>query len=325
MNDIYSKTFLDHFVNPRNIGQLRNADGYAKIGDPSCGDFIEVWLLIKNDIITDFKYKVFGCGGAIATTSVVSELAMGKHIKEAVRLTDANVIEALGGIPENKAHCSLLGIKALRAAVADYLIKENHKKYQQRIQEYKRAGYDIPEHRKALVKQLRNLPPQANVLDIGTGKGHLALAIARQGWHCVSVDISSKELYFARLNAIYFQLDDKIELKQQDARQLEFLENSFDAVLCADMVHHLAQPSAVFSEMVRVCQQNGLIAISDLNEKGKKIIEHLLQQEGKYHPTLGWEFEEIKKWFELKGAEAQIIEYACENFLIARFNHQKLK
>ena len=115
-----NQKILDHFLNPRNVGEIENADGYAKIGDPSCGDFIKVWLRIENEIIVDFKYKVFGCWGAISTTSGASELAIGKSTKDATKITDDDVIKALGGLPEQKQHCSLLGVQGLRAARADY-------------------------------------------------------------------------------------------------------------------------------------------------------------------------------------------------------------
>ncbi len=319
-NGIFTQNFIDHFTNPRNIGEIKNADGFAKVGDPSCGDFIKVWIKVESEIITDYKYKVFGCGGAIATTSVASELAIGKSIKAAIQLTDDDVIQKLGGLPENKAHCSLLGINGLRTAIADFLIKDNHKKYAERINTYKQAGYDIPKHRKALVQFLNVVPKQAKILDIGTGKGHLALAIAQAGWSVTSVDLSDSELYFARLNAVYFQLDEKIELLTMDAKNLNVPEHSFDVVMCADLMHHLPQPDAVLSEMIRVCKPIGRILISDLNENGQKILKNLLKQEGKEHVLMGWEMKDIQKWFEEKGLSVEFVEKECENFLIARLD-----
>lgn len=315
-NDIFTQNFIDHFTNPRNIGEIENADGFAKVGDPSCGDFIQVWIKIENDHIIDYKYKVFGCGGAIATTSAASELAIGKHLKRAIKLTDDDVIQALGGIPENKAHCSLLGINGLRTAIADYLIKENHKKYAARIETYRQAGFDIPAHRDNLVQFLSGLPKESSILEIGTGKGHLALALAKLGWKCVSVDKFSEEIYYARLNAVYFKLDEKIDFKQQDARKLEFTDNSFDAVVCADLIHHLAQPDAVLSEMERVCRPKGKILIADLNHHGQEIISAVLRQDGKEHVMMEYDMSEIKNWFKLKNHSTQIIEHTCETFLI---------
>lgn len=118
----YNKTVLDHFTNPRNIGQMAEdeADGYAVIGSASCGDQLEVWIKVSSGKITDIKFKCFGCPGAISTSSMMTVLALGKSLEEAKNLTDADVVTALGGLPEQKVHCSLIGIKALHAAVKDY-------------------------------------------------------------------------------------------------------------------------------------------------------------------------------------------------------------
>ena len=319
IEQILTKNFIDHFSNPRNIGEIENADGYAKVGDPSCGDFIKVWINVKDEIIIDYKFKVFGCGGAIATTSVASELAIGKRLKEAIQLTDDDVILALGGIPDNKKHCSLLGINGLRAAIANYLVKDNHRKYIERIEKYRQAGYDIPAHRDALVQHLNGLPIDAEILDVGTGKGHLALAIARNGYRCKSIDISKDEIYYAQLNAIYYGLDDKIELIEQDAQEMKFRDYSFDAVLCADLIHHLEYPKLVLSEMRRVCKSGGMILISDINEKGQNALQAIHQQEGREHVRLGWSMERVKKWFKAKGCLAEVFKLDCEiNLKIVR-------
>jgi nitrogen fixation NifU-like protein len=315
IEQILTKNFIDHFSNPRNIGEIENADGYAKVGDPSCGDFIKVWIKVKDEIITDYKFKVFGCGGAIATTSIASELAIGKRLKEAIKLTDDDVILALGGIPDNKKHCSLLGINGLRAAIANYLVKDNHRKYIERIEKYRQAGYDIPAHRNALVQHLNGLAKDAEILDVGTGKGHLALAIARKGFHCKSIDISKDEIYYAQLNAIYYGMDEKIELIEQDAQQMKFQDNSFDAVLCADMIHHLEQPELVLSEMCQVCKSGGMILISDINDEGQRALKAVFQQEGREHVRLGWSMERVKEWFEGKARLVETFDLESENIL----------
>ena len=310
----FTKNYIDHFLNPRNIGEIENADGYARVGDPSCGDFIKVWINVKDEIIADYKYKVFGCGGAIATTSVASELAIGKRLKEAIHLTDDDVILALGGVPDNKKHCSLLGINGLRAAIADFLVKDNNKKYIERIEKYRQAGYDIPRHRDALVQYLNGLPQDARILDVGTGKGHLALAIARNGFRCKSIDISREEIYFAQLNAIYYGLDNKIELIEQDAQQMKFDANSFDAVFCADMIHHLEQPELVLTEMYRICQPGGVILISDINDEGQRALQEVHHQEGREHERLGWSMDRVKEWFRGKGCLTEVFDGDCEIF-----------
>ena len=118
----YTDAVIDHFSNPRNIGEMAadEADGYALSGDPLCGDQMKLWIRVEEGRIADIKFKSFGCPGAIATSSMVTHLARGRNLDQALALTDDDVIEALGGIPENKKHCSLLGINALHTAIADY-------------------------------------------------------------------------------------------------------------------------------------------------------------------------------------------------------------
>ena len=119
----YTETLIDHFTNPRNVGEMteEEADGYALIGDQLCGDQMKLWIKVEDERIIDIRFRSFGCPGAIATSSMATELACGRSVEQALDLTDDEVIEALGGIPENKRHCSLLGINALHAAVADFL------------------------------------------------------------------------------------------------------------------------------------------------------------------------------------------------------------
>lgn len=314
-DSVYNQRILDHFLHPRNVGEIENADGYARIGDPTCGDFIKVWLRIENETIVDFKYKVFGCWGAISTTSVVSELAIGKSIKEATKITDDDVIRVLGGIPEQKQHCSLLGVQGLRAALADFILKDNHRKYVARLEQYRSMGYDIAGIREKMVHLLSDLSNGAKILDVGCGKGHLALAIARSGRSCTSIDISDDEIYYARLNAIFFNLDDRIDLQLQDARQMQFESGSFDAVVSAALFHHLIHPQMVLNEMLRVCKSPGKIIISDLNEQGQQAVAKLHRQEGKEHVMVGWSMEEIKSWFENKGFRPIVLEEGGETIL----------
>jgi nitrogen fixation NifU-like protein len=313
-SDVNQK-ILDHFLNPRNVGEIENADGYAKIGDPTCGDFIKVWIRIENETIIDFKYKVFGCWGAISTTSVVSELATGRSIKEATKITDNDVIRELGGIPENKQHCSLLGVQGLRAAIADFLLKDNHHKYVARLEQYRTKGYDIPAIREKMAQLLSDLSNGAKILDVGCGKGHLALAIARSGRNCTSIDISDDEIYYARLNAIFFDVIDRIDLQIQDARQLKFESQSYDAVVSATLFHHLIHPQLVLNEMLRVCKSPGKIVISDLNEQGQQAIAAVHREEGRQHVMVGWSIEKIKSWFENKGFDPIIFKKGGETII----------
>ena len=125
MADItYSKKVLDHFMNPRNVGVIEDADGYGKVGNPVCGDLMEMYIKVKDDIITDIKFNTFGCGSAIATSSMATELARGMHLDEAMRLTRNDVATELDGLPPAKMHCSNLAADALHAAIKDYKEKK---------------------------------------------------------------------------------------------------------------------------------------------------------------------------------------------------------
>jgi len=115
----YTELVIDHFTNPRNVGELENPDGEVVVGDPSCGDQMKVSIKICDNRIVDIKFKSYGCPGAIATSSMMTELAKGKTIEEALKLTDDDVVIALGGIPERKKHCSLMGVGGLRGAIED--------------------------------------------------------------------------------------------------------------------------------------------------------------------------------------------------------------
>ncbi|HPE36550.1 MAG TPA: iron-sulfur cluster assembly scaffold protein [Spirochaetales bacterium] len=118
----YTPQVIDHFTNPRNVGELapEDTDGYACIGDPGCGDEMKLWIQVREGRIQRIAFKSYGCPGAISTSSMLTELASGLSVEEASRITDDDVVNALGGIPENKKHCSLLGVQALQAALASY-------------------------------------------------------------------------------------------------------------------------------------------------------------------------------------------------------------
>lgn len=119
----YNEKVLEHFMNPHNVGLIEDPDGQAVVGDPTCGDYIEVYIKVKGERVVDFKFLISGCPAAIATSSIVTELVTGKTIEEAMVLTDNDVIVAVGGIPARKAHCSLLALRGFNQAVQDYLKK----------------------------------------------------------------------------------------------------------------------------------------------------------------------------------------------------------
>ena len=117
---LYSEKVMDHFMNPRNVGVIENASGIGEVGNAKCGDIMKIYLKIENDIIEDVKFETFGCGSAIASSSMATEMIMGKSIHEALQLTNAAVCEALDGLPAAKVHCSVLAEEAIKSALKDY-------------------------------------------------------------------------------------------------------------------------------------------------------------------------------------------------------------
>ena len=120
---MYSEKVMEHFANPRNVGEIENADGIGEVGNAKCGDIMKIFLKIEDDIITDIKFKTFGCGAAIATSSIATEMILGKSTKEALTLTNKAVVAALDGLPPSKIHCSVLAEEAVKSAIADYYQK----------------------------------------------------------------------------------------------------------------------------------------------------------------------------------------------------------
>ena len=121
---MYTEKVMDHFRNPRNMGEISDADGVGTVGNPVCGDVMTIYIKVKKDKIKDIKFKTFGCGAAVATSSMVTELAKGKTLEEAKQITRANVADELGGLPPVKMHCSNLAADALHAAIEDYCNKK---------------------------------------------------------------------------------------------------------------------------------------------------------------------------------------------------------
>jgi|UniRef100_A0A7C3UWJ9 nitrogen fixation NifU-like protein len=124
---MYSEKVIEHFKNPRNVGEIPDADGIGEVGNPVCGDMMTFYIKVKDGVLVDVKFKTFGCGAAIAVSSIVSEMAKGKTIEEALKITRDMVAKELGGLPPNKLHCSNLGADALHKAIEDYLKKQEKK------------------------------------------------------------------------------------------------------------------------------------------------------------------------------------------------------
>lgn len=124
----YSKKVMDHFMNPRNVGIIEDADGIGEVGNPVCGDIMRMMIKVKKNIITDVKFQTFGCGAAVATSSMVTEMIKGKSIEDALEITNKSVAEALDGLPPIKMHCSNLAEQAVKSAIDDYVKKNKVKK-----------------------------------------------------------------------------------------------------------------------------------------------------------------------------------------------------
>ncbi len=121
---MYSPKVMEHFSSPHNVGEIKDADGVGKVGNPVCGDMMYIYIKVKDEKLIDIKFKTFGCGAAIATSSMVTDLAMGKTLEEALKITRKDVATELGGLPPQKMHCSNLAADALHAAIHDYLVKQ---------------------------------------------------------------------------------------------------------------------------------------------------------------------------------------------------------
>ena len=120
----YSEKVLDHFSNPRNVGEIEDADGIGEVGNAKCGDIMKMYIKVDNDIITDVKFKTFGCGAAVATSSMATELIKSQPISEVLKLTNKAVVEALDGLPAVKLHCSVLAEQAIKSALSDYYTRK---------------------------------------------------------------------------------------------------------------------------------------------------------------------------------------------------------
>ncbi len=120
---LYSEKVMDHFQNPRNVGKIEDADGIGEVGNAKCGDIMKIYIKVEDDIITDVKFNTFGCGSAIASSSMATEMIKGKPVAEALELTNKAVVEALDGLPPQKVHCSVLAEEAIKAAIEDYYSK----------------------------------------------------------------------------------------------------------------------------------------------------------------------------------------------------------
>lgn len=157
---LYSEKVMDHFRNPRNVGVIEDADGVGEVGNAKCGDIMKIYLKIENDVVADVKFETFGCGSAIASSSMATELIKGKPISEALALTNKAVAEALDGLPAHKLHCSVLAEEAIKKALQDYYEKKRYRirsKSVPRLRELHplRRGITLRDHKKSTIKMIQ--------------------------------------------------------------------------------------------------------------------------------------------------------------------------
>ena len=229
--EFYNQNVLDHFNNPRNTGELANADVELSVGNPECEDYIKVWMRVADDRIERFTYKVFGCAAAIATSSAVSEMVTGMTLNDANKLTDDDVTCYLHGLPEGKEHCSLLGIRAVQQCVLEYRIHQAFDRHQQSEQMFLTAGIDISAVCQNIAERLKRAGVGGEVADIPAYHGFMALALAQNGFSCVAVDKSADRLDHIDRLAAYFNVQDHLLTERENILDSEMQDDSFGAVV----------------------------------------------------------------------------------------------
>jgi ubiquinone/menaquinone biosynthesis C-methylase UbiE len=197
-------------------------------------------------------------------------------------------------------------------------ILENHKKYLERIKFYRSFGYDLEREREFILD--RAIPISGNILEIGTGKGHFALALAKRGFKFTSIDISEEEQGVAKLNMKYYGLEDQVSFGVEDAQALSFPDHNFDLIFSINVFHHLEKPDAVLNETVRLLRPAGRIVLSDFNSKGLKIINECHIREGRVHDHFKHDLCHAKDFFAAKGFEVTEFQSETQAVVIAEEN-----
>jgi len=197
----------------------------------------------------------------------------------------------------------------------DNEVLENHKRYLKRVNFYRSFGYDLEKERDFILD--KSLPISGEILDIGTGKGHFALVLARRGFDFISIDISKEEQEIARLNLQYFGLDKQVSFRIEDAESLSFPDGSFDAIFSVNVFHHLKNPSAVLGEISRLLRPAGKVALSDFTAKGLEIINLCHTQEGRKHDYFKHRLDEAKDYFVNKGFNVNEYQSEVQKVIIA--------
>jgi len=197
-------------------------------------------------------------------------------------------------------------------------VLENHKIYLERVNFYRSNGYDLEKERDFILD--KSLPISGEILEIGTGKGHFALALAKRGYGFVSIDVARQEQEIAMLNVRYFGLEKQVIFKIENAERLSFSNQSFDTVFSINVFHHLQNPSAVLNEIIRVLRPAGKIVLSDFSDKGLEIINACHTREGKTHDHLNHGLNKAKDYFSMQGFSIDQFQSEVQIVIIARRN-----
>jgi len=193
--------------------------------------------------------------------------------------------------------------------------EENYKRYLERINLYKKFGYDIENERKFLLD--KSEPFYGDILEVGTGKGYLAITLAKEGHNFISLDISEEEQEFARLNLRHLGLEERVDFRIGNAENLNFADKSFDTVISSHMVHHLGSPFKVIDEFVRVISYEGKIILSDFSKEGLEIVDKVHQSEGRRHHAVLIGLKDIEKYFQQKGFNTESCQSKFQDVLVA--------
>jgi len=196
------------------------------------------------------------------------------------------------------------------------VLVENHQKYQQRLKIFKDFGYDIEYERNAIFEQAQ--PIQGSILEIGTGKGHFAIALALNGYRFITVDKFEEEQKYAKMNLDYLGLLDQVDFCLADAGQLTFDNDSFDTIFAVNVFHHLESPYDVLDEVIRVLRPAGKIVVSDFSKKGMKLIDKIHRQEGRQHPQSRVSVNDIAKYLEKQAFRVEKHRTIFQETIVAR-------
>jgi ubiquinone/menaquinone biosynthesis C-methylase UbiE len=195
-------------------------------------------------------------------------------------------------------------------------VLENHKKYLDRVNFYRSFGYDLEKERDFILD--KSLPISGNILEIGTGKGHFALALAKRGFSFTSIDISEEEQEIAKLNIQYYGLEEQVIFKIENAQDLSFPDRSFDAIFSINVFHHLQEPQAVLNEIVRLLRPEGKIVLSDFNARGLEIINACHAHEGRVHDYFKHDLSEAKDYFTIRELKVHEFQSDVQRVIVAK-------